>query len=72
MATYQDYKALAEKIDAVAKEKGISILYNDQCVDIENAGSDDDYDALISVACTRFGFTCEDYGLRAQDYGISY
>ena len=72
MATYQDYKALVAKIDAVAKEKGITILYNDPCVDIENADSDDDYDALISVASSRFGFTCEDYGLKAQDYGISY
>ena len=72
MKTYQDYKAVQEKINATAKTVRVDILLNDACVDINNAGSDDNYDLLIAAAVNRFGMTCEELGLNARDFGFDY
>lgn len=82
MTTYQEYKETQNKIDAAAdaiKENAANPfdrkydgLYNDACVDIENAGSDNDYGMLIAVAVNRFGSNCEGFGLKAQDFGFNY
>ena len=82
MTTYQDYKEMQDKINAVADtikakasnpfDKKYDGLYNDACVDIANAGSDNDYGMLIAVAVNRFGSNCEEVGLKAQDFGFNY
>jgi hypothetical protein len=72
MKTYQDYKAVADKIDAVASSVGEYILYDDMNVNIENAGCDDNYELLISCAINAFGMRCDALGLNANDYGFSF
>ena len=77
MKTYQDYKTVQEKIDVAASSiriNGLSAtsLYNDACIDIENAGSDNNYVMLIAVAVNRFGQSCENLGLNARDFGFDY
>lgn len=72
MQTYNDYLDVASKIDAVAKQVGIDALLDDECTNIENAGSSDNYDLLIKVAIDTFGQRCESYGLNANDYGFKY
>ena len=72
MTTYQDYLAVAAKIDAVAKQVGIDALRDDECTNIENAGSADNYDMLIICAINTFGQRCQNYGLDANDFGFKY
>ena len=72
MKTYEDYKLIADKIDSLAINLEMSFLQDDLLVNIENAGTDSDYDLLISVAVNTLGQRLESHGLDANDYGFKY